>query len=40
MALLKKKLTEVPDDAVVLSESEALEYEWKLIRGWKNPSDV
>lgn len=40
MALQKGKLSEFPEDAVRLTESQALEYQFKLLRNWKETSDV
>lgn len=40
MALLRAKPHEIPPDAILLSEEDALEYQMKVIRGWKNGSDV
>uniref|UniRef100_A0A1Q3FA13 Putative conserved plasma membrane protein n=1 Tax=Culex tarsalis TaxID=7177 RepID=A0A1Q3FA13_CULTA len=40
MALLHKKKTEVPKDAVKLTEEQALVYFGKIIEGWENRSDV
>ncbi|XP_017780560.1 PREDICTED: transmembrane protein 126A [Nicrophorus vespilloides] len=40
MALIKGKLSEIPSDAVLLSEKEAVEYQVKLIRNWRYPMDV
>lgn len=40
MALMKSKIEEVPKDAVVLTEAEALKYQYKILRNWKNQSDV
>lgn len=40
MALLHKKKTDVPEDAVKLTETQALVYFGKIIEGWENRSDV
>lgn len=40
MALLKAKYSEIPSDAVVLTEEEALEYQYKTIYRWKKTSDM
>lgn len=40
MALEKKKYSEIPTDAIILSEEEALKYHTKLLNNWKTPSDV
>lgn len=40
MALLLKRKTEIPDDAILLTEEQALEYHYKLINNWKDQTDV
>ncbi|RZC39401.1 DUF1370 domain containing protein [Asbolus verrucosus] len=40
MALLRKKYSEIPSDAVVLSEDEALKYQTQILNKWKHSSDV
>ncbi|XP_055618026.1 uncharacterized protein LOC129763202 [Toxorhynchites rutilus septentrionalis] len=40
MALLHKNISEIPKDAVRISEKEALEYFSKIIDGWKNKSEI
>uniref|UniRef100_A0A182QAC0 Transmembrane protein 126A n=1 Tax=Anopheles farauti TaxID=69004 RepID=A0A182QAC0_9DIPT len=40
MALLHKKVSEIPQDAVRLSEEEAVQYFMKLVRGWESKSEV
>lgn len=40
MALLKDKVTSIPEGAVILSESEAIDYQIKILHRWKDTSDV
>lgn len=40
MALMKKKYSEIPSDAVILSEEDALKYQLDIIKGWKKKSDT
>ncbi|XP_053678586.1 uncharacterized protein LOC128728960 [Anopheles nili] len=40
MALLHKKSSDIPKDAVRLSEEEAIQYFLKLVHRWDNKSDV
>ncbi|XP_044261827.1 uncharacterized protein LOC123009515 [Tribolium madens] len=40
MALLRKNFSDIPPDAVILSEEEALKYQSKLLNTWKNTSDI
>lgn len=40
MALLKTKVRDIPADAVVLTEEQAVKYQLKLIHSWNNPWDV
>ncbi|KAJ8919120.1 hypothetical protein NQ315_012105 [Exocentrus adspersus] len=40
MALERKRLNEIPSDAVMLSEEDALNYHYKILNNWKNDSDV
>lgn len=40
MALDKKKISEIPSDAIILTEDEAVKYQMKLLNNWKFPSDV
>ncbi|CAG9765164.1 unnamed protein product [Ceutorhynchus assimilis] len=40
MALLKSKTTEIPQDAVVLSEKEAVKYQLDIIKNWPKTSQV
>ncbi|EAA12082.4 uncharacterized protein LOC120905897 [Anopheles arabiensis] len=40
MALLHKKASEIPKDAVRLSEEEAVQYFLKLVQNWENRSEV
>uniref|UniRef100_A0A182PL12 Transmembrane protein 126A n=1 Tax=Anopheles epiroticus TaxID=199890 RepID=A0A182PL12_9DIPT len=40
MALLHKKASEIPKDAVLLSEEEAIQYFLKLVQNWENKSEV
>ncbi|KFB38818.1 AGAP000896-PA-like protein [Anopheles sinensis] len=40
MALLHKKVSEIPQDAVRLNEDEAVKYFLKLVQNWENKSEV
>lgn len=40
MALQKAKVTDIPDDAVILSEEDALAYQFNIINDWKKSSDT
>lgn len=40
MALLLKKKAEIPDDAIILTEDKAIEYQYKIINNWKDQSEV
>lgn len=40
MALQKGNISELPSDAVRLTEKEALEYQLKLLTNWKDKSDM
>ncbi|GLV42035.1 uncharacterized protein CBL_05006 [Carabus blaptoides fortunei] len=40
MALMKKKYSEIPADAVILGEEDALKYQLDIIRGWKKKNDT
>ncbi|CAH0558839.1 unnamed protein product [Brassicogethes aeneus] len=40
MALLKGKQSEIPTDAIILTEQQALEYELKILKNWKHKSDT
>ena len=40
MALSRNKSEEIPKDAVVLTEDQALTYQWKIISGWENKGEV
>lgn len=40
MALSKAKYSEIPSDAVVLTESEAVLYQSRILNKWQNSSDV
>lgn len=40
MALQKARPGEIPPDAVRLTEREALEYQFNLLKNWKDQSDV
>uniref|UniRef100_A0A182N066 Transmembrane protein 126A n=1 Tax=Anopheles dirus TaxID=7168 RepID=A0A182N066_9DIPT len=40
MALLHKKTSEIPQDAVRLTEDEAVRYFMKLVQGWESRSEV
>lgn len=40
MALLRGKVELIPSDAVILSESEAFNYQMKILHNWKNLSDM
>lgn len=40
MALSKAEVKNLPSDAIVLTEEQAINYQMKLINSWKNPWDV
>lgn len=40
MALLKARPDDIPADAVILTEKEALIYQTKLLQEWKNTKDM
>ncbi|XP_052900942.1 uncharacterized protein LOC128307225 [Anopheles moucheti] len=40
MALLHKKSSEIPEDAVRLSEEDAIQYFLSLVKNWENQSEV
>uniref|UniRef100_A0A182VSN3 Transmembrane protein 126A n=1 Tax=Anopheles minimus TaxID=112268 RepID=A0A182VSN3_9DIPT len=40
MALLHKKVSEIPEDAVRLSEEDAIQYFLNLVKNWENKSEV
>lgn len=40
MALEKKKLSEIPADAVKLTEKQAMQYHYSILNNWKSESDV
>lgn len=40
MALLHKKVSEIPEDAVRLSEEDAIQYFLNLVKEWDNQSEV
>lgn len=40
MAVSRIRLSEVPKDAVILSESQVIAYNQKIIDNWHTPSDV
>lgn len=40
MALSRARPAEIPKDAVMISEDEALTYHWKIISNWEKASDV
>lgn len=40
MALIVGKNSEIPEDAVVLNEIQALNYTVKVISGWEKSSEV
>lgn len=40
MALLKARPSDIPADAVRLTEKEAIEYQAKVLNDWKNLRDV
>lgn len=37
---MKKRFSEMPEDAIQLTESEAIKYQTKILKNWKNRSDV
>lgn len=40
MALQRGKLKDVPPDAVILTEQEAVLHQYKIINDWKDTSDT
>jgi len=40
MALSRAKPDELPKDAVVITEDQALKYQWKIIAAWDKVGDV
>lgn len=40
MALEKKKVSEIPSDAVMLTEKQAMQYHYSVLNNWKSVSDV
>ncbi|KAM7350558.1 uncharacterized protein ACRADG_009117 [Cochliomyia hominivorax] len=40
MALSKARSDEIPKDAVIISEEQALAYQWKIISNWEKLSEV
>ncbi|XP_037818447.1 uncharacterized protein LOC119608191 [Lucilia sericata] len=40
MALSRARSNEIPKDAVVISEEQALAYQWKIISNWEKLSEV
>jgi len=40
MALSRAKPEELPKDAVVITEDQALKYQWKIIAAWDKVGDV
>lgn len=40
MAFVKKKNIEIPADAVIMNEKQALHYTLKVIEGWDKSSEV
>lgn len=40
MALSKGKVKDLPPDAIVLTEQQAIKYQKKLLASWRNPWDV
>lgn len=40
MALLLKKKTEIPDDAILLTEEQAVQYHYKILDSWKDQTEV
>lgn len=40
MALSKAKVKDLPSDAIVLNEEQAIKYQMKLLKSWNNPWDV
>ncbi|XP_037949994.1 uncharacterized protein LOC119681010 [Teleopsis dalmanni] len=40
MALSHAKREEIPEDAVIISQEEALTYQWKIISEWEKPTEV
>lgn len=40
MALLLKKKTEIPDDAILLTEEQAVQYHYNILDSWKDQTEV
>ncbi|XP_064214039.1 uncharacterized protein LOC657376 [Tribolium castaneum] len=40
MALSRKNFSDIPPDAVILTEEEAFKYQSKLLNSWKDTSDI
>ncbi|XP_066257022.1 uncharacterized protein [Euwallacea similis] len=40
MALLKSKIGEIPEDAIILSETDALKHQMNIIKKWDKSSEV
>lgn len=40
MAVMRKSTDQLPKDAVILTEQQALEHQAILIRDWDKPGDV
>lgn len=40
MALSRAKTNELPTDAVIISEDQALRYQWKIITSWDKIGEV
>lgn len=40
MALSRARGSDIPKDAVIITEDEALKYQWKIICKWEKLSEV
>lgn len=40
MALSRGRTDELPKDAVIITEGQALAYQWKMISNWDKPGEV
>ncbi|CAH1993972.1 unnamed protein product [Acanthoscelides obtectus] len=40
MALERRRMREIPSDAIILTEEQALQYQTKILNNWKATSDI
>ncbi|VEN54061.1 unnamed protein product [Callosobruchus maculatus] len=40
MALERRRIQDVPKDAIILTEDQALQYQTKILNNWNTPSDI